>query len=67
MEDFGLGDIDYAQVAAYLEETWFKGCLVVELAYEKDTAITRPLAEDLRRSRIITEKAFGLRPSQGAP
>jgi sugar phosphate isomerase/epimerase len=60
MEDFGPGDIDYAQVAEYLHQIDYQGFLVVELAYEKGTVITRSLGEDLRRSRIYTEKVFGL-------
>jgi len=63
MEDFGPGDIDYSQVAEYLHQINYQGLLVVELAYEKDTAITRSLGEDLRRSRIFTEKVFGLAPA----
>ena len=63
MEDFGPGDVDYTQVAEYLHQINYKGFLVVELAYEKDTAITRSLEEDLRRSRIYTEKVFGLESS----
>ncbi len=60
MEDFGPGDVDYSPVAAYLRSINYDGLLVVELAYEKDTVITRSLQEDLRRSRIYTEKTFGL-------
>jgi inosose dehydratase len=62
-EDFGPGDIDYQKVADYLRGISFNGYLVVELAYEKDTQITRSLDEDLRLSRQYTEKVFGL----GAP
>lgn len=61
MEDFGPGDVDYSPVAAYLHEVNYRGFLVVELAYEKGTVTTRSLEEDLRRSRIYTEKTFGLR------
>ena len=61
MEDFGPGDIDYQKVADYLREISFNGYLVVELAYEKGTPITRSLDEDLRLSRLYTEKVFGLR------
>ena len=61
MEDFGPGDIDYQKVADYLREISFNGYLVVELAYEKGTQITRSLDEDLRLSRLYTEKVFGLR------
>jgi inosose dehydratase len=63
MEDFGPGDIDYQKVADYLRGISFNGYLIVELAYEKGTQITRPLDEDLRLSREYTEKVFGLRPS----
>jgi sugar phosphate isomerase/epimerase len=63
MEDFGPGDVDYSQVAEYLHQINYKGFLVVELAYEKDTVITRSLEDDLRRSRIYTEKVFGLKSS----
>jgi len=61
MEDFGPGDIDYAKVADYLKEIRFSGYLVVELAYEKATRITRSLEEDLRLSRLYAEKVFGLK------
>ena len=60
MEDFGPGDIDYQKVADYLRGIGFKGYLVVELAYEKETQITRSLDEDLRLSRQYAEKVFGL-------
>jgi inosose dehydratase len=63
MEDFGPGDVDYQQVADYLRGISFNGYLVVELAYEKSTEITRSLDEDLRLSRLYTEKVFGLRAS----
>jgi inosose dehydratase len=63
MEDFGPGDLDYQPVASYLREIKFNGYLVVELAYEKGTQVTRPLTEDLRLSRLYTEKIFGLSPS----
>ena len=62
-EDFGPGDIDYQKVADYLRGIGFKGYLVVELAYEKNTQITRSLDEDLRLSRRYAEKVFGLRAS----
>jgi len=59
-EDFGPGDIDYQEVADYLRGISFNGYLVVELAYEKGTQITRSLDEDLRLSRLYTDKIFGL-------
>ena len=63
MEDFGPGDVDYSPVAEYLHKIRYHGLLVVELAYEKGTDATRSLEEDLRRSRLYTEKVFGLRSS----
>lgn len=60
-EDFGAGDIDYSKIADYLKEIGFSGYLVVELAYEKRTKITRPLEEDLRLSRLYAEQVFGLK------
>jgi inosose dehydratase len=60
MEDFGPGDLDYRQVADYLREIKYDGYLVVELAYEKGTQVTRSLTENLRVSRLYADKLFGL-------
>ena len=60
MEDFGPGDVDYPSVANYLRTINFDGYLVVELAYETGSEATRSLTEDLRLSRLYTEKTFGL-------
>ena len=60
MEDFGPGDVDHQKIADYLREIKFNGYLVVELAYEKGTQVTRSLDDDLRLSRLYTEKVFGL-------
>lgn len=57
-EDFGEGDIDYRQVAACLKRMGFQGWLIVELAYAKDTNVTRPLEENLRISRRYAETVF---------
>jgi inosose dehydratase len=57
-ETFGDGDIDYRQVAARLKKAGYRGFLFVELAYEKDTAITRPLVENLRIAREYAERVF---------
>ncbi len=61
MEELGDGDVDYRPVAAYLKQNGFRGILLVELAYEKATNPTRPLEEDLRRSREYAERIFGVR------
>jgi inosose dehydratase len=58
-EDLGGGDIDYRPVADYLRNNGFAGYLVVELAYENGTAITRSLEENLRLSREWLAKVFG--------
>ncbi len=58
-EDLSDGDVDYRKIAAYLKQTAYSGYLVVELAYDKETRITRPLEEDLRRSRQYASEVFG--------
>lgn len=60
-EDFGDGDIDYRAVAAYLKSIDFDGYLSVELAWDKETKLTRTLEENLRRSREYTESVFGVK------
>lgn len=60
MEEFGDGDIDYRALAQYLRASGFTGYLSVELAWDKETPVTRPLEESLRRSREYAEKIFGL-------
>ena len=60
-ESLDEGDYDYASVAAFLKEIGFQGYLIVELAHEKGMTISRPLVENLRRSREYTEKVFGVR------
>jgi inosose dehydratase len=63
MEDFNDGDVNYHVVADYLKEIGYQGYVVVELAYEDGTKVTRSLEEDLRLSRLYTEKTFGLHQS----
>jgi inosose dehydratase len=58
MESFGPGDIDYLPIARYLRRIQYQGFLIVELAYEEKTKITHPLVEDLRLSRLYTQKTF---------
>lgn len=60
LESFTSGDLDYRQIASYLRQINLKPLLVVELAYMKQTAVTRPLEEDLRLSRIFAQRMFGL-------
>jgi inosose dehydratase len=61
LEDFSDGDIDYGKVADRLRKIGFRGYLMVELAYDKETAITRPLVDSLRISREYAEKVFGVK------
>lgn len=57
---FEDGDIDYRQVARYLKQIAFQGWIVVELFYEPATRRTRPLPENLRRSRRYARQVFGV-------
>lgn len=59
-EDLGDGDIDYRAVAHHLRQTGFTGFLSVELAWDKETQITRPLEENLRRSLLYARDVFGI-------
>ena len=61
LEAVGPGDVDYKKVAALLKNEDVEPLIVVELAYRENTVVTRPLAEDLRLSRIYTERVFGVR------
>lgn len=58
LEEFTDGDIDYRPVAAHLREHNFRGYLVVELAYDKETEITAPLESSLRRSLNYARRIF---------
>ena len=58
LESFEPGDIDYRAIAEYFDARHLDPLIVVELAYRKNTVVTRPLAEDLRVSRIYAEKVF---------
>jgi inosose dehydratase len=61
LEELTDGEVDYAKVAAYLRKNGFQGWLVVELAWEGATRITRGLTENLRRSRQSAERQFQIR------
>jgi sugar phosphate isomerase/epimerase len=60
LEEVEDSDIDYRQVAAYLKQQQLRPVIVVELAYRPETAVTRPLEENLRLSRIYVERVFGI-------
>jgi inosose dehydratase len=61
LEELADGDIDYRSVARYLRETGYQGYLTVELAWEANTQLTRPLVESLTRSRVYAERVFDVR------
>lgn len=58
LEELAGGEVDYTKVAAYLRKRRFQGWLVVELAWDPGTEITRGLTENLRRSRLWAERVF---------
>ena len=60
LEALDDGDIDYRKIAAYLNDRKLKPLLVVELAYQPNTAVTRSLVDDLRRSREYAARMFDL-------
>lgn len=60
-EALGDGDIDYRAIAAYLREIKFTGPVVVELAYGKNTPVTRSLIDNLRVSLHYATEVFGSR------
>lgn len=60
-EELADGDVDYRAVANYLREIGYRGYLTVELAWEANTKLTRPLVESLKRSRLYAEGVFRLK------
>ena len=58
LEELADGDVDYKAVAAGLKRLRYTGWLTVELAWDPQTQQTRPLAEDLKRSREYAERIF---------
>lgn len=54
----GDGDVNFRPIAAWLREERLKPLVVVELAYDPGTVVTRSLLDDLRRSREFTERTF---------
>jgi inosose dehydratase len=59
LESVQDGDIHYGAVAAYLKSAQINPLIVVELAYRQNTVVTRSLVENLRVSRVYTERVFG--------
>jgi inosose dehydratase len=61
LEELADGDIDYRAVASELKSIGYRGWLTVELAWDPKTQITRPLVENLKRSREYAERVFGVK------
>lgn len=61
LEDLEPGDVDYGAIDQYLKAAGSKPLVVVELAYRDNTAVSRPLGEDLSISRRYAEKIFGIK------
>jgi len=59
-EDLSAGDVDYRPIAQFLKKSGWAGYLIVELAYENQTKVTRPLEDNLRRSREYARDVFGV-------
>ena len=58
-ESFGDGDLDYGAIKDFLVEIGYQGWLLIELAIEEKTVLTRPLAENLKLSREYVKQVFG--------
>ncbi len=61
LEELADGEVDYGAVAAELKKNNYRGWLTVELAWDPNTQKTRPLSENLRRSREYAERVFGVK------
>lgn len=59
-EALGDGDVDYRRIVKIFATIKTPMWLTVELAYEKRTKQTRPLAENLARSRRYIREVFGV-------
>lgn len=59
-ETFRDGDIDHRAIRAALEEGDYEGWLLLELAYESKTTLTRPLVDNARLGRGYIREVFGV-------
>jgi len=60
MESFGEGDIDHVAMKQVLQDIGYNGWLIVELAYEQATKLTRSLPENSKLGREYVKKIFGV-------
>ncbi|MBM3215675.1 TIM barrel protein [Candidatus Poribacteria bacterium] len=58
-ETFRDGDIDHREIRRVLEEGEYSGWLLLELAYEQKTVLTRSLAENAKLARGYVREVFG--------
>lgn len=61
LESVEDGDVNLRAIAGHLKRSRYRGFTGVELVYEKNTRLTRPLGENLRLSRVYVEEVFGSR------
>jgi sugar phosphate isomerase/epimerase len=61
LEELADGDVDYSAVASELKRNAYRGWLTVELAWDPQTAKTRPLVENLKRSREYATRVFDVK------
>lgn len=59
-EAFGEGDLDHLAMHDFLQGIGYGGWLTVELAYEQETEVTRPLAENAQLSCDYAREVFQL-------
>ncbi len=58
MQTFGPGDVDYDAIAEHLKQNGYDGWLILELAYERKTKVTRPVKENVREGLVYMKSVF---------
>jgi len=59
-ESLGEGDVNFREIADVMNETGFRGDVVIELAHENGFVRTRPLRESLKMSRDYLKKSMNI-------
>lgn len=59
-ESLGEGNVNFREIADVMNETGFRGDLVIELAHENGFVRTRPLRESLKMSRDYLKKNMNI-------
>lgn len=60
METLGDGDVNHYRISEMLRKANFSGWLIVELAYEEKTQVTRSVRENAKLSREYIRRIFGV-------